>query len=416
MKISLFSFNNNPLELTARSSYISHSNKKVFEIFESNFPKPLEYIKKIINMGHLSVLEHVYFNFLVEEAPIINEIFLIRFRLASFTVKSRRYTNVLRDGFYEDNTYRINESFSRLLTDFYQKAVDKIPLEDARFVLPFSSKTNMIFSVNARELGYILFSGLYENNIPSVKKMCEKIFNEVSSVFPIYDDLTIFSNGSLYSYLKVDSKNMLILDDISVLNLEGLDLSLYEKALGFYFNKNFFDKNDVDFKNSLRLSHNRALEFIPINLFIKRISVPALTHLLRHRIQSIIFPSLTETSTDFIIPESFKKFGLEEDFINIILMSTELERDSILNRLVSSTYPVLTNINAREMIHIMKLRLCKRAQWEIRDIFTKVLFKLREKIPHLFDYVGPNCYTLGFCPEGVKTCGSFQYMTEFFRP
>jgi len=415
LKIILKSFTPEPIEISAKSSYISHSSDKVTKIFEKNFSDPLGYIKKIITMGHLSVLEHIYFNFLIEDAPLINEIFLIRFRLASFTVKSRRYTNVIEDGFYEDEYYKIDNNFKKKIINFYEKAIiNNINLEDARFVLPLSSKTNMVFSVNARELGYILYSGLYEENHSTIKKMAEMLREEANKVFPIYYDLDYFAVKKM-NIFNVKSSLLRITDSVEILNKDEIKIKEYENAIGFTTNNNLYSENQFDLKKSLLLPHNRALEFINIIVFIKNISIPALTHLLRHRIQSIIVPYFEKINSNYLIPESFEIKGLTNEFLDIIIESKKLEKSNILNRLVSSTYPVLTNINAREMLHIMRLRLCNRAQWEIRNIFTDILFKLR-KINQLFNYIGPSCFIFGLCPEGNKTCKKIKEVINFFEP
>ena len=62
------------------------------------------------------------------------------------------------------------------------------------------------------------------------------------------------------------------------------------------------------------------------------------------------------------------------------------------------------NMNARELLHFMKLRTCSRAQWEIRGVACKMLELLRESEPEIFNAYGPSC-ALGKCPEGKMSCG-----------
>ncbi len=50
-------------------------------------------IGKVVSSGHTSVLEHGYVNLSFEDVSVFAEQFLIEFRLASFTVKSRRYVD-----------------------------------------------------------------------------------------------------------------------------------------------------------------------------------------------------------------------------------------------------------------------------------------------------------------------------------
>ena len=76
---------------------------------------------------------------------------------------------------------------------------------------------------------------------------------------------------------------------------------------------------------------------------------------------------------------------------------------------------VLFTMNGEELVHFLRLRTCSRAQWEIREMAIKVLLELRKGFPELFKNVGPNCYYLGYCTEGKKSCGKPDEVRDFFR-
>ena len=63
---------------------------------------------------------------------------------------------------------------------------------------------------------------------------------------------------------------------------------------------------------------------------------------------------------------------------------------------------VLT-MNARELHHFFKLRLCRRAQWEIRELARLMLIECRKAAPVIFEVAGPLCVT-GECRES-RSCG-----------
>jgi thymidylate synthase (FAD) len=65
---------------------------------------------------------------------------------------------------------------------------------------------------------------------------------------------------------------------------------------------------------------------------------------------------------------------------------------------------ILITMNARELNHFFALRLCRRAQWEIREMARRMLILGIEKAPLLFETAGPGCVR-GRCPEGKLTCG-----------
>ena len=63
---------------------------------------------------------------------------------------------------------------------------------------------------------------------------------------------------------------------------------------------------------------------------------------------------------------------------------------------------VLT-MNARELHHFFRLRLCRRAQWEIREMARLMLAACRAVAPVIFRRAGPSCL-FGSCTE-ARPCG-----------
>ena len=65
---------------------------------------------------------------------------------------------------------------------------------------------------------------------------------------------------------------------------------------------------------------------------------------------------------------------------------------------------VLLTMNARELRHFFSLRMCSRAQWEIRELAGAMFDLCCREAPALFRDAGPGCLR-GACPEGEKSCG-----------
>ncbi|MCH5287925.1 MAG: FAD-dependent thymidylate synthase [Christensenellaceae bacterium] len=65
---------------------------------------------------------------------------------------------------------------------------------------------------------------------------------------------------------------------------------------------------------------------------------------------------------------------------------------------------MLVTMNARELRHFFSLRMCSRAQWEIRELATRMHRLVMDVAPVLFADAGPGCLR-GKCPEGEKSCG-----------
>jgi thymidylate synthase (FAD) len=66
-------------------------------------------------------------------------------------------------------------------------------------------------------------------------------------------------------------------------------------------------------------------------------------------------------------------------------------------------------VNFAELLHIADLRLCHRAQWEIRFMVGKMRAEVRKKVPELADFIQPKCgeHRMGYCDEDIaayKAC------------
>ena len=77
---------------------------------------------------------------------------------------------------------------------------------------------------------------------------------------------------------------------------------------------------------------------------------------------------------------------------------------------------LLMTMTGSALFHFFGLRLCNRAQWEIRELADTMLAQCREAEPEVFDNAGPYCYMLGHCPEGRFTCGGMTEAVERYRP
>ena len=65
---------------------------------------------------------------------------------------------------------------------------------------------------------------------------------------------------------------------------------------------------------------------------------------------------------------------------------------------------IVASLNLRELIHIANLRLCTRAQYEIRCMVKAMCDALIEQEAWLKPYLVPKCERLGYCDED-KSCG-----------
>lgn len=119
-------------------------------------------VKRCIGMGHDSIAEHVYVSFLVQEVSRSCTHQLVRHRLASYNQKSQRYCKMkleMCDWFVVPQTVKDaghEEDFVNMAEDcldlYCAMMKDGVPAEDARYILPEGTHTEIIVTMNAREL------------------------------------------------------------------------------------------------------------------------------------------------------------------------------------------------------------------------------------------------------------------------
>lgn len=124
-------------------------------------------VKHCYKNRHMSVFEHAHITFRITDISRACCDQLTRHRMASFVVKSQRYTEPICHSTDPNEEWYVSPpSFnlsSELLNDYhermaelladYEAAIDGgVKYEDARFLLPMATKTDMVMTVNVREL------------------------------------------------------------------------------------------------------------------------------------------------------------------------------------------------------------------------------------------------------------------------
>lgn len=129
-----------------------------------------ELIKKVIKKGHHSVLEHAFATFRIKGGSRVFTHEMVRHRLISPSQESQRYVEYgkLKEGATKEFEFVIPPSvensnfvdeFKRTAHEtekFYQEMVkDGIPKEDARYILPNATVSEIVISANFREFRHI---------------------------------------------------------------------------------------------------------------------------------------------------------------------------------------------------------------------------------------------------------------------
>lgn len=435
-------------EVCAASGRISTQNGTALEIFEKSHDeeKNTKLIDKVTRSGHTSTVEHVFFNLAFENVSVVVEQFMIEFRLASFTVKSRRYVDFADCGYfvpdfkdeaikktYKDNMGKFFEAYSFLIEN-------GIPKEDARFVLPYCFYSNFYCSLNGREIINVIRAMLYGrgSRIAEIRALGESLLEQCRKLTPglfvdfeeknksYCDEIDLGfsferakSNSlcDIISYTRDGEKNVAMTALIENYNCSNEDA---EKILK--------DSDNVEkiIKAVFNSSRPRALESFNCTVRFNGVSLACLTHFARHRMQSICIPNLLKASREsYIIPETVKSDGTLLDvyvscfermknFYNEMKESGAGDSELVYCVLSGNTLDFVSSLNGRELQLFFRLRSCTRAQWEIQAYCNELLPKLRKIAPLLFINYGPSCYVSGKCPEGKFSCGRMLEMKEKF--
>lgn len=173
--------------------------------------------------------------------------------------------------------------------------------------------------------------------------------------------------------------------------------------------------------------HMSAFEHVSFTFGIDGLSRVASHQLVRHRLasfnqQSQRYVSMSPNPEAVIIPPNIKANPdalrlyseavrhSQETYRELCAMGIPKEDARFILPHGHSTRLIMT-MNARELHHFFGLRLCRRAQWEIRELARKMLILCREKAPVIFDMAGPGCM-FGKCNE-ARTCGKpYKNMEE----
>ena len=125
------------------------------------------FLERIMQSGHMSVLEHASFTFAVEGVSRALLAQLTRHRIASFSVQSQRYVSLAENFNYimppaikalgEEAAARYDAQMRQMQAWYAQwqqelGAKGESSNEDARFVLPNACETRLIVTMNTREL------------------------------------------------------------------------------------------------------------------------------------------------------------------------------------------------------------------------------------------------------------------------
>ena len=202
MEVKLIAYTPNPDKVCA----IAAKNCVSKEIPED--VEDLNSLTHAMRAGHTSVAENASFTFSIEGVSRVLETQLVRHRIgASFAIQSGRYVakgptdmvipQSVEDALKRDLAY--GEGELNELIEKYEEAVNELAIhlesagaekQDIRYFYPQGAKTNIVMTMNGRELLHWLSLRLCTRAQKEHRELAEKILKLVKEVSP-----TIFENA-----------------------------------------------------------------------------------------------------------------------------------------------------------------------------------------------------------------------------
>lgn len=377
----------------------------------------------IFGMGHASVAEHAVFNIdLIGISRHLTET-VQRSRLASFTEKSQRYVTFNRDYVSPDEL----EGFPKLkaayigicdrLFDEYKTTLEALKLyiagqepdlaprdlegrakEDARYILPLATRTQMGITINARSLE-TLVRRLDASPEAEAGKLRDALLEKVLAITPSlvrYVSQSAFTGKIARTAIPNPAFSATVVDaPDSPINLLSISPNPEDSILaGILFEQGFSDpdattrwlaglaeKDRQSLWNSLYKGIDpwqkmpRAFECAETTYRI-RMSECCWGQFKRHRSATLLRCPTSASTHDMIIPSAVSAIGRESAwkalYSDVITLAesfpASIEHIKPYLHLNASVMTAYAKMNFRELHHFVRLRSDIHAQWEIREI------------------------------------------------
>ncbi len=194
MKVKLIAYTPEPEKVCAASAMTSFKlNGSAAHIDRISKDEIDKTIRMVLGYGHHSVIEHANFTFSIEGVSRVCTHELVRHRLASYTQQSQRYVKIEDFDPVVPDSIKNNEKAKEIFDDtieliptVYKKLIDLgIPAEDARFVLPNATRTNITVTMNARELHHFFNLRCCARAQWEIREMATEMLRQVRRVAPV---------------------------------------------------------------------------------------------------------------------------------------------------------------------------------------------------------------------------------------
>ncbi len=158
-----------------------------------------ERINEWVQMGHESVIEHATATFLIRASRVFSHE-LVRHRIASYSQRSQRYVNESEAKYIKppeittgDND-EVGNIFDKSMKDSWKAYRELLDLgvkrEIARYVLPNACETQIVMTMNFRELRHFIKLRTSKKALPEMRSVAGEIKQIMARIAPqVFSDL-----------------------------------------------------------------------------------------------------------------------------------------------------------------------------------------------------------------------------------
>lgn len=306
-----------------------------------------------------------------------------------------------------------------------------IPPEDARYVFLWSFDSNIVVTLQGPKLVDFAIDNL-TSPYQAIRSVADEVVETFGQEFPMtaknlrkvarkegvsFEDrirIEEMRAENLYGYKDEVTVYPLSTDPVKMAAVAAK--ACYQELAPSEFSESYRRKEQERIlKNIIASGHTSVVEH-PHFLVKFAMSEANRQQIRRHRIPIQRALSMWSAAKDYevVIPSSIESNRkAKEKFFYVWQASKEFIKEGLEQGvpapeldhgvIVGIKVPSFLVTNATDLLHIGRRRLCRRAQWETRDLMYQVAEVLIKKWPVLFESLGPNCYQ-GKCRE-KESCG-----------
>ena len=198
MNVKLIGFTPDPEKMPAMAAKLTHSKTKPEDLSKTSYKELNAILEQVMDMGHTSIVEHASFTFAISDVSRSLTHQLVRHRIASYSQQSQRYVNLNEPNYVTPPKIAKNKQMKKAydqtmktIWEEYNKLLEmNIPAEDARYVLPNATCTNIIVTMNARSLLNFFELRCCLHAQWEIRELANKMLKEVKKAAPV-----IFKNA-----------------------------------------------------------------------------------------------------------------------------------------------------------------------------------------------------------------------------